>query len=235
MRSAECKSVHKTTHNMLPASETWRAKTAHPRMSQLIAHTRIRLQVRFPRCRFLVVFGSVNYDFSLMPVAEALLAQELGKQLSNLEDVERLVLLTGGNPITGIAIGNHSPKLKVVHLCPTEFTMPPPARGEVWTDVGLTMEERQMILASAADMAVSFGGGPGTRNELEIAGMSGHCKVVPLPFTGGASLEASLANLNLASPSQLAAWNRITEVNGAALERAAMERLASDILLLVLS
>ncbi|KAH9255633.1 hypothetical protein BASA81_006463 [Batrachochytrium salamandrivorans] len=229
---------------MLPTSETWRTKMANPRMSQLIAHTKIRLQVRFPRCRFLVVFGSTNYDFSHMPVAEYLLAQELGRQLSSLKDVERLVLLTGGNPVTGIAIGNHSPKLRVVHLCPTEFTMPPTARGEVWTDVGLTMAERQMILASAADIAVSFGGGPGTRNELEIAGMLEHCKVVPLMFTGGASLGASLANLNLANPRQLAAWDRIIKVDGTALERAAatptawqaiVERLASDILLILMS
>lgn len=192
----------------------WTSKLKQPHIRELIADTKRRLLAEYPDCKFLAIFGSVNYDFSLMPKAEAALSIKLGEQLSK----HKFVLLTGGNPVTGIAIGNFS-TLPVVHLCPTELTMSSrPARGQVWTNIGATMEDRQMVLAMLTDVALAFGGGPGTRNELEIATLGGS-KIVALEFTGGAAAAFPHSNNGAKNNNkQRKAWNRLERVNGLELE-----------------
>ncbi len=132
--------------------------------------------------RYVAIIGSVNYMFCNNKEMEMKLARELGEKLSTLENT---VILTGGNPASGLILCEYT-TLPVFHLLSRDMELSMSVNHVIQT--GVSMADRREILATTATHVISFGGGPGTMDELSIAYK--HYKVlIPLPFTGGKTEE----------------------------------------------
>ena len=138
----------------------------------------------------------------------------VGAQLSQLED---LVLLTGGVPGVGEAVGRAFVEARRGATdWPTAYHLLP--RGSSSWDYGVTlfcgstMLDRREILGRLAGVYLAIEGGPGTAHEAQIVQSRGGV-IIPVGRTGGFSAEI-YNQLEFPNPAVEADWEKLN--NGTA-------------------
>ena len=161
------------------------------------------LTARLPAAPRIAVIGSSSFWHPDSAATCQLIAAKLAQ-------INRLILLTGGVPGVGEAVGRSffaacgSGEQRTFHVLPAGCV---PWDYGVTLFAGRNMEERREILGRMAPIYLVIEGGPGTAHEHEVASERG-ATIIPIGRTGG---HAGAIYAHTAKPTSAAQsdWNSL--------------------------